>query len=956
MTTKKYNPGFLTDDELVDGFRVRCREFRSMVQTVRRCTGPSNTHMLVVGPRGSGKTTLLLRVAAELRRDHDLSRRFVPVTFAEETYCVSTCGEFWLEALNRLANQAPRRSGDPDYRLTYRELRETRDDESLSGRSLGRLLEFADRERKRLVVFVENLQAIFSQLADRKAGWKLRHTLQTEPRILLVASATSRFDAIDDPGEALYDFFQVRRLRPLDETESADLWEGEARVRPSRATIRTLQILTGGNPRLLAIIARFGASMSFGDLTKEFLNLVDDHTEYFRSQLESLPHQQRRVFLALAGLWRPATTREIAEEARIKTNQCSAQLKRLEQLGAVNVAGGSPRRLQYYLTERMFNIYYLLRLRGGASGLVRGLVRFIQSYYSLAEQISLAHDIARTPDGSDPKQREIARDVLARLVEGVPAHAKGQLPSVPPIGSNSDALIGLSQRASKLHSRIADGLDRDYIVGLAMDGQFTDVIKASKKFLRRYGSSIAPDLQSQVAMVLAVRGAAFIGLGRYDDALDVFGDMEVRFRGSQAEGILDAVAMAEVNRGIALGCLGRIEEALESHQAVVRRFGGSERKEARVPVACALVQSGVLLGNMNQKGEAIGAYEKLFRRFESDEDSSVSSWVARGLVYKALTLGSLGRFEEALGAFDRFESRSWGPDSQELRECRARAQLGRARTLEQLERLPDALAVYEKALLEFESKPSHDTSALMPQALLGKASVLESLGDTESALLALDELASRFDGAGDPAVIETVATAWSGKGAILSWLRRFDEAATALDSAAARCKGLDSPAMAKLVDTALLNRALVEGAGGNPDRAVETLTKVLDRDPRPDTRKRMRALVMRAFWRLKANGEPDVKRDIAEALELLPECDTDLGTGIDWLMRCTVLLGSSVVLDLVKRSSANDLLLPLATALEQELGREPRVAIEVLEVASDIRRDLQELREDQNVDRNLPLA
>ena len=945
MTTKKYNPGFLTDDQLVDGFRVRRPEFRSMVQTVRRCTGPSNTHMLVVGPRGSGKTTLLLRVAAELRRDHDLSRRFFPVTFAEETYCVSTCGEFWLEALNRLAHQARRRSADPDYLRSYKELREMRDDEALSGRSLGRLLEFADRERKRLVVFVENLHAIFSQLADPKAGWQLRHTLQTEPRILLVASATSRFDAIDDPGEALYDFFQVRRLRPLDETESADLWEGEARVRPSRATIRTLQILTGGNPRLLAIIARFGASMSFGDLTREFLNLVDDHTEYFRSQLESLPHQQRRVFLALAGLWRPATTREIAEEARIKTNQCSAQLKRLEQLGAVNVAGGSPRRLRYYLTERMFNIYYLLRLRGGASGLVRGLVRFIQSYYSLAEQISLAHEIARTPDGSDPKQREIALDVLARLVEGIPAHAKGQLPSVPPIESNSDELMGFSQRASKLYSRIADGLDRDHILGLAMDGRFADAIRACNEIVRRYGSSIAPDLQSQVATALVVKGTAYVELGRHNDALDVFEDMEERFRGSQAEGILDAVAMAEVNRGIALRRLGRIEEALESHEAVVRRFGEVERKEARAAVACARFQSGVLLGKMQREGEAIGAYEELFRRFGSDQDSSVSSWVARGLINKALTLGNLGRLEEALGAFDRFESRSWGPDSQELRECSAREQLGRAGVLERLDRLPDALAVYEKALLEFESWPAHETSAIVSQALLGKGSVLEVLGDTTNALLALDQLAARFDGTEDPAVIETVATALINKGAILSSMRRFDEAATAFDSAAARGAGLGSPAMAELIETALLNRALTEGAIGNPRKAVETATLVLDRDPRPGTGKRMRALFIRAFWYLEASDEPRAKRDIAEALELLPECDSELGNGIDWLMRFTVDLSCSIVLELVRRSSANDLLLPLATALEQELGREPRVAIEVIAVASDIRRDLQKLRE-----------
>ena len=60
MTTKKYNPGFLSDDELVSSFRVRSREFRSMVETVRASTGNSNTHVLVIGPRGNGKTTVLL--------------------------------------------------------------------------------------------------------------------------------------------------------------------------------------------------------------------------------------------------------------------------------------------------------------------------------------------------------------------------------------------------------------------------------------------------------------------------------------------------------------------------------------------------------------------------------------------------------------------------------------------------------------------------------------------------------------------------------------------------------------------------------------------------------------------------------------------------------------------------------------------------------------------------------
>ena len=129
-----------------------------------------------------------------------------------------------------------------------------------------------------------------------------------------------------------------------------------------------------------------------------------------------------------------------------------------------------------------------------------------------------------------------------------------------------------------------------------MARQFTDAIRGSEEIVRRYGTSVVPDLQSQVAMALAVRGTAYMELGRFDDALDAFGDVEERFRGSQAGGILDAVAMAAVNRGIALRRLGRIEEALESHDVVVRRFEMIERKEARAPVACALFQSGLLQG------------------------------------------------------------------------------------------------------------------------------------------------------------------------------------------------------------------------------------------------------------------------------------------------------------------------------------------------------------------------
>ena len=75
---KKYNPGFLTDQELVDCFCVRTGEFALLVEALRESTGNSNPHAIVIGPRGSGKTTLLLRVAAEARRDPALPSGLVP--------------------------------------------------------------------------------------------------------------------------------------------------------------------------------------------------------------------------------------------------------------------------------------------------------------------------------------------------------------------------------------------------------------------------------------------------------------------------------------------------------------------------------------------------------------------------------------------------------------------------------------------------------------------------------------------------------------------------------------------------------------------------------------------------------------------------------------------------------------------------------------------------------------
>ena len=95
---------------------------------------------------------------------------------------MASAGEFWLEFLSRLADQAPQREDDPDLQRTFEELRYIQDDRTLADRCIGALQDFSDREGKRLVAIVENLNMMFRDIADPQAGWRLRQTLQTEPR------------------------------------------------------------------------------------------------------------------------------------------------------------------------------------------------------------------------------------------------------------------------------------------------------------------------------------------------------------------------------------------------------------------------------------------------------------------------------------------------------------------------------------------------------------------------------------------------------------------------------------------------------------------------------------------------------------------------------------------------------------------------------------------------------
>ena len=856
VVARKYNPGFLTDEEIVASFCVRTTEFDLLVEVLRECTGSSNPHQIVIGPRGSGKTNLLLRVAAEVRRDAPLAARCFPVVFAEESYEVATAGEFWLECLSHLATQAPHGDDDPDLHRTVAELRAVRDDHVLADRCLAALLDFADRRETRLLLLVENLNMLFRDMADPDAGWRLRKVLQTEPRVIVFASATSRFDEIDHPDHALYDIFRVRTLRALDTRECTILWETLTGCALARETVRALEILTGGNPRLIAIVARFRAGLSFRKLMADLLDLVDDHTEYFKGHIESLPAQERRVYLALATLWKPATTREIADQARLDTSPCSAQLARLGERGVVQVVGGSARRKQYYLADRLYNIYYLLRRERGPDRLVEALIRFMESYYSPSQLKDIVAHIAREVVSVDAEMQQLHWAAFAQLVDlpMLAAHRDELLAVMPagftelpgpgpaPTDSGPLAAVGTVESSARAARELFETT-----TALSNSKQPEDTLAACEEVVRRFGESRSPTVLTWVATALVNKGLALQRLNRPEAALTAWDDVLARFKGSATPALRESVARALVMKGGALAEADRLQDALAVYGEVVTRYGRSRMPVLHDLVAMALGNKGLVLLRLNLPDEALAAWAEVERRFSGSDRPAVVEQVAKALVNKGTALRELGRADDALAAWEEVQRRFDADAPRSLDEPLATALVNRGVLLGEMNRPEDALAVYDEVIRGFGGGDTLAVHAQVARALFGKGAVLDELNRPEEVLVVCDDVLHRFGTSQTPAFFYLVATILVNKGAKLCALDRPDEALDAWDEVVRRFGSSETAVLLEQVAKALVKKGVVLDSLNRPDEALAVYEEVVRRCATSETAALLEQVAQGAF-------------------------------------------------------------------------------------------------------------
>ena len=961
-TLRKFNPGtFQSDAEVIEQFVVRDHELAIVLDILRaNIVADSCQHTLIVAPRGRGKTMLLARVAAELHIDPKLSTCLLPVRFMEESYEVLSIADFWLDVLFHLARAAGTSNPElgRELRATHSDLSSRWRERELDERARTAVLEVADRLGKRLVLMVENLQALCGNV-DHDFGWKLRKTLQTEPQIILLASATGAFAGLNDAREPFFELFRTISLQPLDTEQCGRLWQGVSGDAVSTPQTRALEILTGGSPRLLVIVAGFARHRSIRHLMEQVVRMIDDHTEYFRGHLEALAKTERRVFLAVADLWQPSSTGEIAGRARLDVRTVSTMLGRLVERGAV-IAYGTGRKRQYAAAERLYSIYYKLRRERDEAAIVQNLIRFMTVFYGHGETDELFAPLQREAlqshailAGLERAQAETPQ--LSALTAGIVRGAQTSLNTAiehieradyDAAVAACDELIGRlgASESPELQIVTMRAFSRK---GLAQGraGNVRGEIATNREALARFGASNVPGLQYHIAISLFNIGVTQIRLGDHDGALATCAGMVQRFATSEDPQLGVLTARCLINKGWLHGQLGDRRAELAAYRKVIDQYAASDAAELQGEVATALFNAGVALARCGNHAAAIAACDEVVQRYGASEVRELQGRVARALVNRGVEQEELGKHAAAITTWEEVEKRYAASAETELQARVAQALAYTAVAHDRRGQADAAIAVTAEVVRRFGES---DESALQVQvagALVQQGASLGEAGRHAEAIAANEQVVARFGHSGDAELQELVARAMNNMSASQALL---GDTTAALETSDAIVFRFGSSAVAELGDqvaTALFHRGMVLVRIGCAEEALASADE-LERRYGTVTDDRGAAFTWQASYVRMCAFLAHGRREAATAAfcsmyaTAHPENKTTLSTLVEAVIRLVAVAMPERELVAILGGDPHKAasLAPLIIALRQRDGETVRAPAEVLEVAADVRK------------------
>jgi tetratricopeptide (TPR) repeat protein len=221
------------------------------------------------------------------------------------------------------------------------------------------------------------------------------------------------------------------------------------------------------------------------------------------------------------------------------------------------------------------------------------------------------------------------------------------------------------------------------------------------------------------ALVQQNRGLSFEYMGRYDDALQAYGEAEKRYR---RLGENERVGEVLDNRGAILLSLGRGNEALEAHEAAARVF---KEAELTLPYAKALCNIGEANRQLANYRSSLAAFEEARRLYDALDELTDKSLLTLDTANAYL---DLNLYPEALAAYRK--------SSNLLREAgmahdRARSLWGMGVALAASSNLEEAEQALDQASELFAAAGN---SSLLCGVMLDQSIVQEKRGELDASL------------------------------------------------------------------------------------------------------------------------------------------------------------------------------------------------------------------------------
>lgn len=852
-TIRKFNPGlFQPEDEVIAQFVVRQVEFETVLEIVGdNLESLSCQHVLVVAPRGRGKTMLLARLAAECRTNKKYSRCIVPVRFMEECYEVFTLADFWLEALNGLAKEVAASDADTSQELkkAHAEFKSRWREQGIADRARAAVMGTAERIDRHLVLMVENLQSLVDAVDD-DFGWGLRHALQTEPRLTLVATATSHFRALGDAEHAFFELFRPVHLDPLDSKSCHRLWHKLGGGERTKTEIEPVRILTGGSPRLIAIIASFASHYSLDRLLDELVGLIDSHTEYFRGHLEAMPKTERRVYLALADLWRPSTTGEVAARASLGVRTVSAMLGRLANRGAVLVRGTGKNR-EYSAAEGLYCVYYKLRRDRGEAQIVRDLIRFMRLVFTEREQKRVFGTL------------QVESPMRHALREGFQLAIAAE----PSIVNLIPTTMGIDHGQSCSNENPTSGISEiDEIEAAFEKLDFERVVRMADQVLEERNDPSGADDDLIVLKIMVRKAQALHRSADFRAASDMCSVAIKRFFQNQDSEIQSLVAIARIVKFTS-------EAKEENSDAANKTF--SELRDhfpkgafvAMRPVVKEMLGTALDLLHDNQLEDATRLFNELISQFSLLDYPDYHSTIASFYINRAMIQEKSGLLEDAISTCNEVTELFEDNPETTLPASAINALLIKAFVSMQLNRSADAIEACDAAVAHLIRYPKIAQPFDWGLVKYVKASQLVHIGSYVEAVAACDEVFERFGADADSLLRSLAASALSDKVIALLGVGQYADAIEACELAERKFGTETTDLFHFSVSTALYGKANAQSSRFEFDEALgtcETISRRFGSSSNPPVLWQViRALIFQA----------SVLADLGRAKSALRKCD-----------------------------------------------------------------------------------